>query len=67
MSDHEKVDPARLTVEQAAKVLSAAYREKIDVETLKADLDAGAPVNLDGTLNLVNYSAWLAKEMGRGD
>jgi hypothetical protein len=34
---------------------------------LEADRDAGAPVNGDGTLNLVHYCAWLVKEMGRGD
>jgi len=34
---------------------------------LQADIDAGAPTNADGTLNLVHYVAWLVKEMGRGD
>jgi hypothetical protein len=34
---------------------------------LRADIDAGAPANADGTINLVHYAAWLVKEMGRGD
>ncbi len=61
------VDPTRLTLEQAAKLLSAAYRERIDIEKIQLDLQEGAPVNVDGTINLVHYSAWQAKEMGRGE
>ena len=68
MSDSgNQVDPARLSIEQAAKLLSAAFRERIDVEKIQTDVDGGAPTNPDGTINLVNYSAWKAKEMGRGD
>ena len=59
------VDPMRLSIEQAAKVLSATFRERIEVSTLAADIRDGAPTNDDGTLNLVHYSAWQAKEMGR--
>jgi hypothetical protein len=62
-----QVDPTRLSVEQAAKLLSAAYRERIDAEKIRLDLDNGAPAGRDGTINLVNYAAWLAKEMGRGE
>ena len=29
---------------------------------LRADLAAGAPTNPDGTINLVHYAAWLARE-----
>ena len=60
-------DPTRLSVEQAAKLLSAAYRERIEPEKIRLDLQNGAPVNADGTINLVHYSAWQAKEMGRGE
>jgi hypothetical protein len=62
-----KVDPTRLPVEQAAKLLAAAYRERIDPEKIRLDIQDGAPVNADGTINLVHYSAWQAKEMGRGE
>ena len=67
MSEPSPIDPTRLSIEQAAKLLSAAYRERIDVAALRADIEAGAPTNEDGTLNLVHYTAWLTKEMGRGD
>jgi hypothetical protein len=62
-----QIDPTRLSVDQAAKLLSAAYRERIDAEKIRLDLDNGAPAGRDGTINLVNYAAWLAKEMGRGE
>ena len=68
MSDaNNPIDPTRLTVEQAAKLLSAAYRERIAVQTIEADIEDGAPTNADGTLNLVHYGAWQAKEMGNAD
>ena len=56
-----------LTVAQVAKVLSAAGGRRITEEMVRADIDAGAPVNVDGTLNLVHYTAWLLKEMAGGD
>jgi hypothetical protein len=34
---------------------------------IRADLAAGAPVNTDGTINLVHYAAWLVKERSGGD
>ena len=64
---NNQVDPTRLPVEQAAKLLAAAYRERIDPEKIRIDLQNGAPVNADGTINLVHYAAWLVKEMARGE
>jgi len=34
---------------------------------IQDDIDAGAPTNPDGTVNLVAFAAWLVKEMGRGE
>jgi hypothetical protein len=31
---------------------------------LQADIDAGAPTNPDGTINLVNFAAWLLGGLG---
>ncbi|GAB6184594.1 hypothetical protein [Thermopirellula anaerolimosa] len=50
-----------------ARLLSAAGPKAVTVEMLQADIDAGAPTNAEGTMNLVHYVAWLVKEMGRGD
>ena len=58
-----------LTVAQAAKVLSAAGNRRITEDMVRTDTDAGAPVNTDGTMNLVHYTAWLVREAasGRGE
>ena len=59
------LDPAALSLTDTARVLSAAKNGKVTVEMLQADVDAGAPTNADGTLNLVHYAAWL--NMKRSD
>ena len=56
-----------LTVAQAAKVLSAAGGRPITEDMLRVDIDAGAPVNSNGTINLVHYTAWIVKELAGGD
>lgn len=61
------IDPNRLTIEQAAKLLSAAAKIRIPPEQIASDLENGAPRNPDGSISLVAYAAWLVKEMARGD
>ena len=65
--DNAPIDPNRLTLEQAAKLLSAAVKVRIPIEQIERDVETGAPRNPDGTISLVHYAAWLVKEMGRGD
>ena len=36
-------------------------------ETLEADIAAGAPVNEDGSINLIAYVAWILKGNLNGD
>jgi len=62
-----RLNPTALSLEQAAQVLSAAGRTAVTVDMLRLDIEAGAPTNADGTLNLVFYAAWLVKERGHGD
>ena len=57
---------ASLTPEQAATVFSAAGQRRITVEMIRADIEAGAPTNPDGTLHLVHYTAWLARQAAQG-
>ena len=56
-----------LTPAQAAKILAAAAGRRITEAELRADIDAGAPTNADGTVNLVHYAAWLVREVAGGD
>jgi hypothetical protein len=60
MSQEKKLNPMALSAEDAAKTLG------IPREWVEEDLAAGAPTNADGTLNLVQYAAWLNLRM-RGD
>jgi len=53
MAEKKVLNPAAMTVEEAAKTLG------IRREWLEADIAAGAPTNADGTVNLVHYGAWL--------
>ena len=57
------LNPAALPLADAARLLSAAGGQVVTVEMMEGDVDAGAPTNADGTLNLVAYAAWLVKEM----
>jgi hypothetical protein len=50
-----------LTLRAASALLKKAGSKRCSVADLKADLKAGAPVNPDGTLNLVHYAAWIEK------
>ena len=66
-----RLNPAALPVADAARVLTRLGGKAVTEEMLRADLDAGAPTNADGTINLVHYAAWLVREMnaqaeGRG-
>lgn len=62
-----QLNPTALSRDQAARVLSASGWKPVTVEMVDADIDDGAPMNGDGTINLVHYSAWLVREMSRRD
>ena len=61
------MNPAALSLADAAKVLSAAGGQRVTVEMLQEDLAAGAPTNADGTINLLHYAAWLIKDVADDD
>lgn len=63
----QSLNPTSLTVADAARLLTRAAGQPVTADTLQADLDAGAPANADGTINLVHYAAWLVREMGSRD
>jgi hypothetical protein len=55
----KNLDPTALTVEQAAELVTKAGKRRLQPAEIKQDIEAGAPTNGDGTINLVNYAAWL--------
>ena len=50
-----------LQPEMLVNILKRAGSRLISAETLAADFEAGAPKNEDGTVNLIEYAAWLVK------
>jgi hypothetical protein len=61
-----RLNPAALGVADAARVLTRMGGKPVTEEMLRADIDAGALTNANGTINLVHYAAWLVKEMSAG-
>ena len=55
-----------LEIKSLAQIISKCSGQNITAETIQNDITAGAPVNADGTINLVHYAAWLVKENGNG-
>ena len=52
------LSPARV-----AELLRRSGARQATADTVQADIAAGAPVNADGTVNLIHYAAWLVKEL----
>jgi len=61
------LNPSALSLADAAKVLSAAGGQRVTIDMLREDVAAGAPTNADGTINLLNYAAWLNAKDAHGD
>ena len=50
-----------LQPEMLVNILRRAGSRLIFAETLAADFEAGAPRNEDGTVNIIEFAAWLVK------
>ena len=61
------LNPAGLTLTDAARILSAAGGQRVTIEMLQEDVAAGAPTNADGSINLLNYAAWLNAKSAEGE
>lgn len=56
-----RLDPQALRLADLARILTTLGAMPVTVDMLQADLDAGAPANADGTVNLVHLAAWLVR------
>lgn len=63
---HERHSLTALTPALAARILQQAGSSRVTKATVQADIDAGAPVTEDGTINMIAYAAWLVRENARG-
>lgn len=59
MAEH---NPEALPKETVVEVLRRSGSRTATKERLDADIAAGAPVNADGTINVIAYTAWILKE-----
>ena len=57
------MNPTALSLADIARLLSAAGGQRVTVEMIESDVAAGAPTNVDCSINLVQYGAWLVKGM----
>jgi hypothetical protein len=57
------VNPAALTLADAARLLTAAGGKLVTAAMLQAAIDRGAPALPDGRVNLVALAAWLEREL----
>ena len=60
------LNPQALSAQDMARVLSASGRKAVTVEMVQKCLEDGAPTNPDGTISLVRFAAFLAKEVACG-
>ena len=51
-----------LSVADLATLLRRSGSRTISEDAIRRDIEKGAPVNPDGTVKLLNYTAWLVKE-----
>jgi len=66
-NDRTAINPLSLPLADAARLLTRVGGQAASVEMIRADLDAGAPTNADGSINLIHYAAWLVREMNGAD
>jgi len=50
-----------LPIEMLVRILKQAGSRLITEESIAEDIASGAPQNEDGTINLIEYAAWLVK------
>ena len=66
-SGNAKKSPASLDIDDVVRLLRASGSRHASTERVRADIDAGAPTNVDGTINLVHYGAWLARQVAASE
>lgn len=59
-------NPAALQISEAAEIFSRCTGRAIGPDSVRGDVQAGAPTNPDGTINLVHYGAWLIRKSAGG-
>ena len=53
-----------INIPDLVKLLKLAGSRHASEDAIRQDVEEGAPVNHDGTVNLIHYTAWLVKGAG---
>jgi hypothetical protein len=56
-----------LPLGDVARILAKSGAPSLTEDMVREDLEAGAPCNPDGTINLISYTAWLVRALADGD
>ena len=64
MDTKNKLNITALPIPDLVKIMRNAGSRYVSEDAISKDINSGAPVNPDGTMNLVHYAAWLVKENG---
>ncbi len=62
----EKLDPGKLTPETLALLLTNAGQRLITAEQVRYIAERGNLLSVDDTINLIQYTAFLAQEASEG-
>ena len=63
----EAANPNAMSKADLARMLSRVGNWPITVTMIETDVVNGAPSNSDGSMNLIQYTAWLVKAMAHDD
>ena len=68
MPNNTTVNPLALPAGDALRMLRRSGCPQMSDETLQRLIDDGLPLNADGTMNIIEYTAWMLKEaQGNGN
>jgi hypothetical protein len=56
-----------LSIPDLVKLLKRAGSRYASEDTVRKDIESGAPTNSDDSINLIHYTAWLVKEANNAD
>jgi len=64
MNNENQIKLTSISISDLAKLLKHAGSRHASEESIRQDVEKRAPVNSDGTVNLIHYAAWLIKKVG---
>ena len=63
-----QLNPMALSAETIITLLQKSGGREMNRDALQRMIDAGLPLNGDGTISIIEYTAWLVKEVnGNGN